>query len=135
MSNVQTHNEMHSDHRLWDSEATLWEDDIQIWEGELNAALAEMKQLEEVLAEHRKGLESHAEAIRAARADRATHEHALAKYEHGETGEDLVVLAQKHEAEAEHRAELRQTHERVKRHHHTVMAHWRLLFKALSKEM
>lgn len=135
MSNVLTHSEMHSDHRQWSSEETLWEDDIQIWEGELDAALGDIKQLAEVIGEHRKCLEAHGDAVRAARAHRAKHEHALAEYERGETGEDLVVLAQKHEEEGAKHCEQRQAHERVKRHHHTVMAHWRLLLKALSKEM
>ncbi len=135
MTSVLTHTEMHSDHRQWSSEELLWDDDVHIWEGELDSALAEMKKLASVFAEHRQGLEAHAEAVRAAHAKRAKHEHALAEYEQGGSGEDLIALARKHEEESEKHVQQRKAHERIKCHHHTVMAHWRLLFKALSKEM
>ncbi|HUY91319.1 MAG TPA: hypothetical protein VMV10_21455 [Pirellulales bacterium] len=135
MSNVLNHAEMHSDHRQWASEDALWEDDVHLWQGELDQTAAEMKKIEAALAEHRRSLESHAEAVRDFREEEDRHEHSLAEYERGESGEDLVVMAQKHNAEAEKQRQRRKTHERIKRHHHTMIAHWRLLCKAICKEM
>ncbi|HVW37617.1 MAG TPA: hypothetical protein VHB99_09945 [Pirellulales bacterium] len=135
MSNVLNHTEMHSDHRQWASEDSLWEDDVHMWQGELDQAAAEIKKLESAFAEHRKSLESHVQAIRDYRASAERHERSLAEYERGEKGEDLIALAQAHAKEAEKQRHRRETHERVKRHHHTMLAHWRLLCKAICKEM
>jgi hypothetical protein len=135
MSKVLNHSEMHSDHRQWASEDALWEDDVHLWQGELDQAAAEIKRLEATFAAERKALESHAQAIRDYREHAERHEHSLSEYERGESGEDLVVLAQKHAKEAEKQRHRRETHERVKRRHHTLMAQWRLLCKAMCKEM
>ena len=40
-------------------------------------------------------------------------------------------MARGHTDEAVKQQELRRTHERIKKHQHTLMAHCRLLFKAL----
>jgi len=135
MSNVLSHAEMHSDHRQWVSEDAMWEDEVHMWQGELDQAVAEMKKLETALAEHRKSLEAHAQAVREYRERQDQHEHSLADYERGESGADLVALAREHAKECEQQRQRRATHERVKRHHHTMIAHWRLLCKAMCKEM
>jgi hypothetical protein len=42
-------------------------------------------------------------------------------------------MARQHSREAGHHVEHRRLHEQLKRRHHTVMAHWSLLLKALHK--
>ena len=135
MSSVLSHAEMHTDHQQWTIEEALWEDEARVWLKEMDTAQAELQKLGEVLGEQRASLEAHAEAIRSLRAKRASHESALADYERGGRGERLIAMATKHEHEAEKHLHQRHAHERVKQHQHTLMAHWRLLFKALSKEM
>lgn len=135
MSSVLSHRGMHTDHQQWSSKETLWEDEARIWLEEMVTALADVKKLEAILNDHRKSLEAHVEKVRGVRQCRAPHEHALAEYEQGGQGENLIAMASKHEQEAEKHYQVYQEHERVKRHHHTAIAYWRLLFKGLSKEM
>lgn len=56
------------------------------------------------------------------------HEHSLAGFEKGGTGEDLIMLAKAHAQEAE-----RQAHERIKKFHHGLLAEWNLLLNVVSK--
>lgn len=135
MSSVLSHFEMHTDHKQWTSKETLWQDEARIWLDEMDKALAEAKKLETILNEHRSALQAHLEKVHSLRQHRVPHEHALAEYEQGGDGGNLIAMASKHEHEAEEHYQLYQEHERVKRHHHTAVAYWRLLFKALSKEM
>lgn len=135
MSSVLSHLEMHTDHKQWTSKETLWEDEARIWLDEIDTALAEAKKLESTLCEHRKALEAHVETLHSMRQNRTPHERALAEFEEGGQGENLIAMASAHEHEAERHYQLYQVHERVKRHHHTAVAYWRLLFKSLSKEM
>ena len=135
MSTVLSHAGLHTDHKHWSSQETLWEDEARIWLKEIDATLADSKKLETILSEHRKAMESHHEKLCALRQGRAAHEHALADYEQGGQGETLIAMAAAHEQEAEQHDRLYRAHERVKRHQHTLLAYWRLLFKALSEEM
>jgi hypothetical protein len=123
---------MHTDHQQWTIDEALWEDEARIWRKEMDAALAELKKLETVLRGERAELDAHAQDIRGLRDTRASHEGALADYERGGGNGALIAMAKEHEREAEKHLQQRHAHERVKQHHHTVMAHWRLLFKALT---
>jgi hypothetical protein len=135
MSSVLSHAEMHTDHQQWTIEEVLWVDEAHVWLKEMDAALAEMKKLEGVLGDERRALAAHAETVSSLRQKRASHETALADYERGGRGERLIAMASNHEREAGQHLQQRHAHERVKQHHHTLMAQWRLLFRALSKEM
>jgi hypothetical protein len=135
MLHVLSHAEMHTDHQQWTIEEALWEDEARIWRKEMDAALAELKKLEAVLHDEHASLDAHAEAVHDLRQKRSSHEWALADYERGGCDQTLIALAKKHEREAEEHLQRRHAHERVRQHHHKVMAYWRLLFKALSKEM
>jgi hypothetical protein len=62
------------------------------------------------------------------------HEHALAEFERGGPGDELLVMAKSHKENAEQHAQQREGHERLKKRHHTVVAHWSLLLKALTQK-
>jgi hypothetical protein len=49
------------------------------------------------LLNHQKGLRNHAAAVRLHGLDEATHTHALAEYERGNLGTDLLGLAREHQ--------------------------------------
>jgi hypothetical protein len=133
MLSVLSHAEMHTDHQQWVIEEVLWEDDARVWRNEIDAALVELKKLESFLRDERASLDAYAETIHGLRLRRASHESALADYEQGGCEEALIAMARKHEQEAEKHLNQRHAHERIKHHHHTVMAYWRLLFKAFAK--
>jgi hypothetical protein len=130
-----SHADMHAEHRRWLDDEALWRDELAVWHKELEAALAGLKQTDAGLQDHRSGLEAHGEDLRTEAEALAGHETALAEFEHGSVrggGEELIRLAKAHRDAAARHARRRNAHERLKRHHHTVMARAARLGKALA---
>lgn len=130
-----THATMHHDHRQWLSDNDMWRCDIANWQQEFKKVAADLKQIEAALKEHEQALQVHAAAIRLREQELAAHEHALAEYERGETGAELISLAQSHEKEARKHAQQCDAHERIKRHHHEVVAKVGLLHISMGKPL
>jgi hypothetical protein len=124
---------MHQDHKKWLSDNNMWRCDISAWQEEFKKAAAGLKQIESALREHEKALQTHAAAIRLREQELDAHEHALAEYERGEPGAELISLAKAHEKEAARHARQHDAHERIKKHHHEVITQLKLLYKALCK--
>jgi hypothetical protein len=122
---------MHSEHREWLSETSMWQDDLTLWQGDIDQALSGLKRLEDALREHRNVLQGRLDAIAAEQQAVNQHEHALAEFERGGPGDDLLRMVKPHQENADKHSLQRQTHEQLKRRQHTVMAHWSLLLKAL----
>jgi hypothetical protein len=128
------HLEMHSEHRQWLSDNALWRDEAVLWQNEIDNALKEMKKLEDALRDHRKELNNHLATISAEEKIVAEHECALADFEKGGPGDSLVSMARTHKQTADNHSQQRQAHERLKKHHHTVIAYWSLLLKSLTQK-
>lgn len=129
------HADLHRDHILWRAEVRQWQDDIELWRNELEKAEAQLKELENALKAHREALSAHASAIQAREHATNAHETAIAAWESGETGEELPAMAIGHQHESENQALQRSAHDRIRRHHHTVVANWSLLLKAIQRQM
>ncbi len=129
------HSNLHHDHVVWKSEVGQWRDDIELWEDELNKAVSQLQELEKTLKDHRNALSAHASAICEREQATNAHELAIAAWEAGETGEELPAMAVQHQTEADKQARQRSAHDRIRRHHHSVMANWSLLLKAMSHPM
>lgn len=130
-----THGTMHRDHQTWLSENDMWRCDIANWQEEQRQAVAALKEIESALKEHETSLQVHAAAIRLREQDLAAHEHALTEYERGESGAELIALAQAHQKESAKHAQQGDAHQRIKKHHHDVMGQVALLRKAVSKAL
>jgi Skp family chaperone for outer membrane proteins len=124
---------MHSEHRYWESEIGLWRDDLRAWQHELAKAESEIKQLEKALTDHGHVLRTHASALRLEEQTSQQHEHAIAEFEKGSEGEELLEMARKHSHEAELHQVHRAAHEELKRRHHQIIAHWNTLLKVLDE--
>jgi hypothetical protein len=127
-----SHATMHHDHRLWESEIGLWRDNLRAWQHEAAEAVSGVKKLEESLKKHEEALRTHAAAIRLAEQEFDVHEHALAEYEKGGAGEELIPMAKKHLDEAAHQESQRAAHEMLKQRHYAVMSHWQTLLNTLA---
>lgn len=122
---------MHSEHRYWESELNHWREDLRAWQHELAKAQAGVKQLEEALTRHARTLHQHGAALRLEEQKTDAHEHEIVKYEQGGDGDELFEMAREHSHEALQHGEYRVAHEQLKRRHHSVIAHWNILLKAL----
>lgn len=129
------HEDLHHDHIIWKAEIRQWHDDVELWANELTQAEAQLKDLEQALKAHREALSAHASATRDREQATNKHESAIAAYEAGETGEALPAMAVAHEREAESQGLQRNAHERIRRHHLSIIANWRLLLKAIDRPM
>lgn len=132
---VPAHIEMHCEHKHWREEIALSQEQINHWRQEFREALANAERLKDALKCHDEALQTHAAELDRECTRLQEHEHALAEYERGGTGQELIGMAKEHKAEAARQQERRSVHERIKKHHHALLAQWHLLFSALTKPM
>ncbi len=132
-----THITMHGEHQQWLGDNGMWRDDLAIWQREIDQVLGELQTLEDASREVRKELQDHLRAIAAEEHGLKEHEHVLAELERGAAVDELELLhlAKQHRENADRHARQRQAHERLKERHHTVMAQWSVLLKALGREI
>jgi hypothetical protein len=126
-----TNAKMHDDHRLWNSEHSMWMDDIQLWRNEHTKMLTEFQNVHELLQQHQVALESHCEAIQNHEKADGEHELELAGQESGAKPTIGDQMTKTHLSTAKCHAQQREDHERIKRHHHSVIARWSLLLKGM----
>ena len=113
-----------------------WRVDIERWRGEHESALSKFVKLEEMIRQHGESLESHAQAVERQQEGLRDHGRAMAEYQHQGAGERLQeTMAVKHREHAQRHKTVHEAHERMKKHHHTVMAHLRALQAAIEAAM
>jgi len=126
---------MQADHRQWDRVHSTWRVDIEHWKKEHESAVAELMELQEVVRLHGDALDAHAETIERHQSGLRAHGRAMAEPHldvHGQLHESLKKAHREH---AEKHDGQRSAHERIKKHHHTVMAHLKMLRTALDAAM
>ncbi len=125
---------MHSEHQQWLGDEGMWRDDLAIWEKEIDQALAGMRLMEVALREHRQRLQARLDVIAAEERELTAHEHALAEAARGGPKDALAGMVEPHKDVAARHAKERKAHEALKKQHHTILAHWTLLHKALTQK-
>ena len=132
---VANHAEMHFEHKQLLNETALWQDEVSHWRQEFSEALAGLDRLKTALTSHAEALQNYAAELDRECTRLEEHERSLADYERGGTGSDLIPLAQEHAQELARHIRRRDVQERIKKHHHMLLAQWHLLFSALTKPM
>lgn len=132
MSN-KLHIQMHGDHQHWLSESDFWREDTAQWRTEIEQSLRDVERLNEALRAHAAALHAHLEMICSHAQKIRAHEHALAGFEQGDGGDELIGFAKDHEKERAEQVATRQVHERLKKFHHGLIAQLNLLIKSVSK--
>lgn len=127
-----SHTVLHREHKRWMSENAMWREDIAAWQRELKQASAHLSQVEKALRAQEKALQVHAGVIRCYEQDMASHEHALAEFERGKSGDELLAMTVSHEKEAKKHYEQRQAHERIKTYQHKFVGQCNALLKVLA---
>ncbi len=136
MTHKQTFAEMHSDHRQWASEHSMWSDDLELWCSQYESALAEVKKLEDMMRQHGEGLDAHSQIISRIQHSLEDHERSMAAYQRDGSGaEGQEGMCANHAQQADRHNHQREAHERIKRNHHTMMAHLTMLKAAIEANM
>ncbi|MEQ1827131.1 MAG: hypothetical protein ABL921_14345 [Pirellula sp.] len=131
--NTESPAELHSDHRRWQSDISMWDFDIEQWRSELSKALDDLDQIAAMLRHHKKNISEHADVIETMEAALEFHEKNLAASLNGCVDSDLDdALRASHSIEAKKIVMQRESHERIKKHHHIAMASVAMLKNALS---
>ena len=133
--NEATHVQMHGDHKLWLSESAFWHDELKVWHDEVQRALGEVNQLAKALRDHAAALNEHGRDINRNDDTVQMHEAAIASWEHGAPGGELVAMTAAHDAEADQRTTLREVQQRIRKYHYSLLAQWNLLLTAITKPM
>jgi chromosome segregation ATPase len=131
----QIHIDMHQQHKLWEAEIDQWRFDIAEWQTQLHALPATLDTLNKRLDEHAEKLRRHAGSIRMLEQDLGAHEHRIAEYEKGASGDELPGLVKKHKLETTRQGQQREAHTRLKQAHHEIMTNWQRLMKTLGVEV
>lgn len=126
---TESHLEMHCEHATWRKENDLWRDELALWEREISDAIEELPRLELALRAHLEKLQQYGASIRLHELDFEDHEHALAKYQRGETPEEFVQ-AQEHGRESERHEMQRSAHAKMKKQQHLLVSKWKHLIVA-----
>jgi hypothetical protein len=127
--------DMHNEHQHWLSDNAFWRDEVAVWQRELDDARQGLLRLEGVLRDHRSSLHDHLDTIAAEEHARQELQRTLAELGKGRSPEELeeLLLAMNHKRNTGGHAQQRDVHEKLKKRHHTVMAHWSLLVRALTR--
>lgn len=128
---VLSHLDMHADHRRWLGDYAMWRDDVSVWQKELDQAFHQVKGLEGTFRAHREAMLDHLNAIATEGLTHSEHAQALAEFEQGGQGNGLLLMAKAHKKHASTHAKQQNAHERLKRYHHTLLAHLSSLLKAI----
>ena len=129
------HETMHKEHRDWESEISMWRDDIAVWQKELAETEKDLAALKAAFEARAETYCQHAAAIRMLEQDSDSHEHALAVFEMGRDGRDLLKFAKQHDTEHGVECEHRRLHEKIKQDHHALLAKWKTFVKVFVPEL
>jgi len=125
------HLNMHHDHRVWNSDIKMWYRDIMMWHEELTTLEDSLKMIGDAFKNHLEGVEAHRESIDEHKNLMDKHELDIKLLKEGSVVDE--VLAEEHLGELNLHEKLAETHERVKKYHHSVTALTRGLLHALEK--
>jgi DNA repair exonuclease SbcCD ATPase subunit len=116
------HEKMHEQHQHWRRDLESWQSDVAAWKQALEAAVADLREVEGMLQDSLDGLGVHADAIWEALQRVKAHEQVVGEESKlGENKTDREWQAA-HEALSSQHARLADRHARLKTHHHEVVA-------------
>mgnify|MGYP001034689609 CR=1 FL=1 len=133
---VLTFPAVEADYRQWDYVHSTWRVDIERWRREHESALAQLAKLQEIIRLHGDALNSHAEAVERHHQSLQDNARAMSEYQSQGGGEGVQQrMASHHNELAEQHEAQRDAHERIKKYHHTVMAHLATMKTAIDAAM
>jgi hypothetical protein len=133
--NEGNHADMHRDHEFWLADNAMWRDEIGLWKAECGKALADLTKVENALRHLANTIDDREVAVDRHMDKITAHEHSLGVFEEMGRGDtvEMLTFAKGHKQEADAHVEQRRAHERLKKEHYTVMAHWSALLKELTR--
>ncbi|QDT12718.1 hypothetical protein [Planctomycetes bacterium K23_9] len=133
---LKTAAESHADHRHWHSDVECWKDDIENWRAEHSTAVAQLQEALRQINEHGASLDQHADSVASLEGRLEYHEKNLAaSLQNGSNTELDEMLSDQHAKQLDVHQRQHESHERIKKHHHTAMAQVAILKAALEAPM
>ncbi|MFT5353464.1 MAG: hypothetical protein ACI9KE_000662 [Polyangiales bacterium] len=115
----------------------MWNFDLLAWHAEHKMALAELAEVAKLIGQHQAASSTHEQDIAKFAHEIKGHEQKLAEHCEKNPGRGIGEPAGElgHSGTSETADTLRRAHERIKKHHHTAMAHVASLKAALESAM
>ncbi|MCA9137574.1 MAG: hypothetical protein KDB00_12470 [Planctomycetales bacterium] len=114
---------VHADHRQWESDLSMWRDDVDRWGKDHEKALVDLQLVQQRLSDHCQAMAAHVNQFDTHEEHVRAHEHNVAETCRSNEGSGEESFVHGHTEEATRHQQLRDAHERMKKHHHTVIAH------------
>lgn len=129
------HEKIHEQHQRWRADLEAWQSDVTAWKQEFEAALADLREIEGMLKDSLDGLGVHGDAVWEALQRVQAHEQVID--EESRLGENRTDREWRttHEALSSQHVRVADTHERIKRHHHDVVAEVARMLKQIRSPM
>ena len=115
-----THQNMHREHILWESDLAMWTHDLKMWESELANLEEIMEFFEEAVKQHKLALIDHMRVLASHKSRLERHEIDLGLVREGSPLD--VELSEEHTTEQARHTQQFNAHERLKRYHHSLIA-------------
>lgn len=132
---VEPHALVRQNYRLWLDDLARWQKDVAAWQQELVGSLAGLGRAAAALEDHRKALDSYTDQLLGAQAFLREYQTATVGAEVGEPLAEGVPPGGAIAEWVDRHPQLWDAHERIKRHHHAVVATTTLLAKAIAEAM
>lgn len=136
MKTVTSFSNMHTDHQQWQKEHQTWRNEIDHWRKGHTAVLSVLAELQDAIRRHEEALANHVQEIEQIALGLDEHEQSMHAYECQGTGlEQQEPMTKSHQLQEDRQIYQRNVHERIKRHHHTVMTQLAMLKAALDTSL
>ncbi len=135
MSNTVTMETMQADHRQWSEAHRQWRQDIEFWQDEHKNAIARLAEMQKVIQQHGEALADHARAVQQSEKAAAEHDREIADFLAGRGSLPQDVVANEHQEQERSFDQQKGAHERIARHHESVMAQVEALEKVFGAGM
>lgn len=132
---IATIETMRADHQTWLAAHAQWRRDVERWQAEHLAAVTRLAELQNMVRGHGECLEEHARAFRQAEEATTAHEREIAEFMSGTGDKPQDVAANRHQEQEGVFSRQQDAHERIKKHHQTVMAQLQALETAAGAAM
>jgi hypothetical protein len=130
-----TNGTMQSDHKTWLKSHAQWQQDIERWQAEHKSAVDRLGKMQNVIREHGECLQEHARTFREAQDAIAAHEREIAEQSSGTGNQPQDVVANRHREQEGEFEKHKNAHERIRKHHESVMSQIRALESSAAAAM
>lgn len=130
-----TQQKMHQQHAVWKQDYDTWMADVDVWKKEIKHALSDLDDIEAMLLDCLEAAQTHCDNVWENRQRLKAHEMTLGKESRLNENKTDQQWKHRHEQQASDHVKLADAHERIKKHHYSMLSEtkklWNKAFESL----